>query len=76
MEELFKIVDEQLKNDDKWSKLSEKQRRVKFYMATVRIIITLIAIVNILFVKSLLIKYLASAWLIIITIRIIKNSIN
>ena len=76
MEDFFKLIDEELKKDDKWSKLSEKQRRVKFYMATVRMIITLIAIVNILFVKSLLIKYLASAWLIIITIRIIKNSIS
>ena len=76
MGDLFKLVDEGLKNDDKWSKLSEKQKRVKFYMAIVKIIITLIAIVNILFVKSLLIKYLASAWLIIITIRIIKNSIS
>ena len=76
MEDFFKLIDEELKKDDKWSKLSEKQRRVKFYMATVRIIITLIAIVNILFVKSLLIKYLASAWLIMITIRIIKNSIS
>ena len=76
MEDFFKLIDEELKKDDKWSKLSEKQRRVKFYMATVRMIITLIAIVNILFVKSLLIKYLASAWLIMITIRIIKNSIS
>ena len=76
MEEFFKLIDEALSSDDKWNKLNDRQKRIKFYMAMVRLIITVIAIVNILFVKSLLIKYLASAWLIIITVRIIKNSVN
>ena len=61
MKEFFDVIDNALRDNSVWNSLTDKQKKLKIYRAMVRLIITLLAIVTILFSKTLLFKCISIA---------------
>ena len=71
MKEFFDGIDKALRDNSEWNSLTDKQKKLKIYMGIVRLIITLLAVVTILFSKTLLFKYISIAWIGTLVARIL-----
>ena len=71
MKEFFDGIDKALRDNSEWNSLTDKQKKLRIYMGMVRLIITLLAIVTILFSKTLLFKYISIAWIGTLVTRIL-----
>ena len=71
MKEFFDGIDKALRGNSEWNSLTDKQKKLKIYMGMVRLVITLLAIMTILFSKTLLFKYISIAWIGTLVARIL-----
>ena len=71
MNDFFDGIDRALRDNSEWNSLTDKQKKLRIYMGMVRLIITLLAIVTILFSKTLLFKYISIAWIGALVTRIL-----
>ena len=71
MKEFFDGIDKALRDNSEWNSLTDKQKKLKIYTGMVRLIITLLAVVTILFSKTLLFKYISIAWIGTLVARIL-----
>ena len=71
MNDFFDGIDKALRGNSEWNSLTDKQKKLKIYMGMVRLVITLLAIMTILFSKTLLFKYISIAWIGTLVARIL-----